>query len=314
MKKILSVILIAVLSVGILCSCGGNNKEENATMEMTYDKILRMNRRQVLAEKYGTVTEYTYNKNTRNGKDVLWALRYDYANGKYNTIVDMGEDYRCYYYNGDIMAQYKNRFSYIVNFREKYQETLSEVLKRDTILSYNYYETDSYVETEKGYTIEYSCKAGPEIAEEFSDWGVRINDEVFVTFNLAKNGEIQSYSYYINIDGKKTEIVQVLFKYGEKVEFPEKITDESHLEKHQVTIFENYSSANPYKETYNIPHGFTIDVNSNLYIYDAYKDVAKKQVWNFARDKVTNDTNLYLDKDSEGLSYEEYEFMEEDEE
>mgnify|MGYP003306513490 CR=1 FL=1 len=308
MKKLVCIIL-AILYIGLLTSCGGEKSKEN-TMEMTYDNILKINRRQVLAEKYGTVTEYTHNKNTRNG-DVLWALRYDYADGKFNTIVDMGDNYRCYYYNGDIMAQYTNRFSYIVNFRKDYNETLMETLKRDTILNYNFYQTDSYIETESGYVIKYSCKAGPEIADEFSDWDVKVNDEIFITFNLAKNGEIQDYSYFINIDGKKTEIVNVTFKYGEKIEFPEQITNKN-SKKHRVTIYENYGSANPYKETYNIPDGFTIDVNSNLYIYDAFKDTAKNHVWNFARDKVTADTNLYLDKDSDGLSYEEYEFMEDD--
>ncbi len=310
MKKLLCLTLALLLCVGVFTSCG-ESKPKEEKQQMTYDQILKINRRQILAEKYGTVTEYTHNKNTKNG-DLIWALKYDYANGKYNTIVDMGDSYRCYYYNSDIMAQYSNRFSYIVNFRKDYQETLSEVLKRDTILSYNFYQMDSYVETGNGYVIEYSCKAGPEIAEEFVDWDVKINDTVYIKFNLAQNGEIQNYSYYIDRNGKKTEIVNVLFEYGEKFEFPDKITDENHLNKHSVTIFENYGSANPYKETYKIPDGFTIDVNSNLYIYDAYKDVTKKNVWNFARDRVTSDINLYLDKDSDGLSYEEYEFMEED--
>ena len=310
MKKLLCILLSLLLLTGMFVSCGGNNEEKKEPEKMTYDQILKINRRQLLAEKYGSVVEYTYNKNTKNG-DVLWLLKYDYSDGKYNTVVDMGDGYRCYYYNGDIMAQYDNRYSYIVNFREKYEETLAEVLKRDTILSYNFYTMDSYVETNNGYVIKFSCKAGPEIAEEFADWDVMVNDEVFITFNLAKNGEIQSYSYYINIDGKKTEIVNVRFKYGEKVEFPERITDENHLNKHSVTIYENYGSANPYKETYKIPDGFTIDVNSNLYIYDAYKDIAKKHVWSFARDRVVGNMNLYLDKDSDGLSYEEYEFMEE---
>ena len=312
MKKTLCLVLAVILSMGLLCSCSQKTESQSEEPQMTYEQILKINRRQVLAEKYGTVTEYTYNKNTKNGDDIVWALRYDYADGKYNTIVDMGDGYRCYYYNGDIMAQYVNRWSYIVNFREEYEETLAQILKRDTILNYNFYENNSYVETQSGYTIEYSCKAGPDITEEFSDWGVKINDEIYIVFHLAKNGEMQDYSYYININGKKTEIVQVLFKYGEKAEFPSEITNEN-VKRHTVTIYENYGSANPYKETFNIPHGFTIDVNSNLYIYDAFKDVSKKQAWIFARDKVTENINLYLDKNSDGLSYKEYEFMEEEE-
>ncbi len=309
MKKILCVVFAAALLTGIFSSCTSDKNLEQPKNELTYEQILKINRRQALAEKYGSVSEYTYNKNTKNG-DVNWVLKCEYDEGNYNTIIDMGEEYRCYYYNNDIMANYDGRFSYIVNFRKNYEETLQEILKRNTILNYNFYSTESYVKTDNGYIIEYSCKAGPDVAEEFADWYVKINDEIFVKFNLSANGEIKDYSYYINIDGKKTEIVKVEFKYGEEMEFPEIITD-SNTKKYVVTLYENYASANPYKEIYNIPEGFTIDVNSNLYVYDAYKDEAKKNVWYFARDRVLKDTNIYLSKDQKGLSYQEYENTEE---
>ncbi len=309
MKKICSFIIITMLLMGILSSCEGSNSVEEAPEQLTYEDILKINRRQTLAEKYGSVTEYTYNKNTKDG-DINWALRYEYANGKYNTIIDMGDYYKCYYYNNDIMAKYNDRFSYIVNFRENYKETLLKQLKRDTILNYNFFKTESYLKTEKGYVIEYSCKAGPEISEQLSDWDVMINDEVYVKFNLHENGEINNYSYYINVGSKKTEIVKVEIKYGEPVEFPEIIT-KNNTKKHAVAFYENYGSANQYREIYNIPDGFTIDVNSNLYVYDAYKDEEKEDVWYFAKDRVYDDINIYLSKDQKGLSYKEYEMTEE---
>lgn len=301
MKKIFLAFTV-LITIFVLCSCRAKSNVAGDPLDnVSFESIAKANTRKNLLKKYDKIIETTSNINTLSGDEIIWTLYYEKdknAPGKANAVIDTGEQYRCYYYNGHIFVSHdSDELLPVITFREKYEDVLDTVLKRDNTLN-SAFSIISSKERNKdgGYTISFDYKATYNMLEEFSDWGIKSGQQMRITYTLNNDLEIMQYTYKIvEENNKEKDIINVSVNYNAKNDIPQDVIDLADTsDTVSLTLVENYSSGSQYSESYAIPAGSHIELNSNLYTYYIYTDPQMTKEWDYEDDKVTKNMTLYL--------------------
>lgn len=303
MKKILCIMLAAAVCVSLFVSCGNSNEQEFIET-ITYEKIAQVNSITNLLKNYERISERTTNLDMDDGGDFSWELSYEKNGDSINAIVDTGDQYRCFYYNGKIFASYNNVYLPVLYFRETYSDIVSETIKRENLLNSVYHTISSREVLNDGrYVITFDFKATPEMLNDFESWNVKTGQKMQLVYYLKENLEIDHYDYYI-LDGndKAKKIAAVNFNYDSGFEFPEEVIKLAETKDTcTVTLYENYGLGSQYSESYEVPKGLNLEINSYLYAYNIYTDPELKNLWSFENSIINKDTKLYL---NENIFYE----------
>lgn len=303
MKKIFCLILVLILTVSVFTSCG--QKEEKEFIEtITFEKIAQVNSVTNLLKKYDRITEKTVNKDLEDGGEFSWNLSYEKSENGINAIVDTGDQYKCFYYNNKIFACYDGEYLPVLYFRETYNDIVAETVKRDNILNAIFHTVVSRGTTNDGrYTITFEFKATPDMLNDFETWDVQTGQKMHITYFLKENLEIDHYDYYLfDKNGNKKNIANIYIDYDSKFTFPEDVINLANTKDTcRVTLYENYGLGSQYTETYDVPRGSYLEINSYLYSYNIFTDKEMKKYWNFANNSIEKNTDLYL---KENIYYE----------
>ena len=174
---------------------------------------------------------------------------------------------------------------------------LGVAIKRDNILNTVYHNTVSRSVLDDGrYVITFEFKATPEMLNDFETWNVKKGQKMQITYFLKDNLEIDHYDYYIfDKNDKKKNIANVYVNYNSGLKFPDEVINlVNSKDTYSVTLYENYGLGSQYSESYNVPKGSALEINSYLYSYNVYQDPEKKKLWDFGNDVINKDTKLYL--------------------
>ena len=296
MKKVLCILIAVIAFASVLSACG--DKADSEFVEtITFEKIAQVNSITNLLKNYDSITERTVNKDLEDDSEFYWDLSYEKKDGIINAIVDTGDQYKCYYYNNKIFASYDGSYLPVVYFRETYSDVVAQTVKRDNILNTVYHTVTSRKILDDGrYVITFEFKATPEMLNDFESWKVKKGQKMQISYFLKENLEIDHYDYYIfdEKDNKKN-IANVYVSYNSGFKFPKEVIDLANTkDTFEVTLYENYGLGSQYSETYNVPKGSVLEINSYLYSYNVYQDPDKKVLWDFGRNTINKDTKLYL--------------------
>lgn len=303
MKKIFCLILTVVLIVSLFASCG-KTEEKDILETITFEKIAQVNSITNLMRNYSSITERTVNKEIEDSGEFYWDLSYKKSGENINVVVDTGEQYRCYYYEGKIFACYDGRYLPVLYFRETYSDIVAQTIKRENILNSVYHTVASRSVTDDGrYVITFEFKATPDIINDFETWNVKKGQKMQIVYYLKENLEIDHYDYYIfDKNDNKKNIANVYFNYESKFEFPREVVNLANTKDVcNVTLYENYGLGSQYSESYAVPKGSYLEINNYLISYNIFEDKELKKLWNFSQNAITKDTSLYL---KENIYYE----------
>lgn len=296
MKKVLC-ILIAVIAFASVFSACGDKGNSDFLETITFEKIAQVNSITNLLKNYDSITERTVNKDLENDDEFYWDLSYEKKDGIINAIVDTGNQYKCYYYNNKIFASYDGSYLPVVYFRETYSDVVAQTIKRENILNTVYHTISSRKILDDGrYIITFEFKATPEMLNDFESWNVKKGQKMQISYFLKENLEIDHYDYYIfdEKDNKKN-IANVYVNYNSGFKFPKEVIDlVKSKDTFEVTLYENYGLGSQYSESYDVPKGSSLEINSYLYSYNVYQDPDKKVLWDFGTNTINKDTKLYL--------------------
>ena len=296
MKKVLC-ILIAVIAFASVFSACGDKGNRDFLETITFEKIAQVNSITNLLKNYDSITERTVNKDLENDDEFYWDLSYEKKDGIINAIVDTGNQYKCYYYNNKIFASYDGSYLPVVYFRETYSDVVAQTIKRENILNTVYHTISSRKILDDGrYVITFEFKATPEMLNDFESWNVKKGQKMQISYFLKENLEIDHYDYYIfdEKDNKKN-IANVYVNYNSGFKFPKEVIDlVKSKDTFEVTLYENYGLGSQYSESYDVPKGSSLEINSYLYSYNVYQDPDKKVLWDFGTNTINKDTKLYL--------------------
>lgn len=296
MKKVLCIFLAAIVMISLFTACG-NTEEKDILETITFEKIAQVNSITNLMKKYDSITERTVNKDLENQAEFFWDLSYEKKGDVINAIVDTGDQYKCFYYNNKIFASYDGIYLPVIYFRETYNDVVSQTIKKENLLNTVYHTVSSRQILEDGrYVVTFEFKATPDILNDFETWNVKKGQKMQIVYFLKENLEIDHYDYYVfdNEDNKKN-IANVYVSYNSGVSFPQEVIDlVNSKDTCKLTLYENYGMGSQYSESYDVPKGSALEINSYLYTYNVFEDPDKKKLWDFENGTVNKDTKLYL--------------------
>lgn len=296
MKKVLCVLMAVIVFASLITACK-NNEEKDFLETITFEKIAQVNSITNLLKNYDSITERTVNKELESDGEFFWDLSYEKKDSVINAIVDTGDQYKCFYYNNKIFAAYDGEYLPVLYFRETYSDIVSQTIKRDNLLNTVYHTVTSRDILNDGrYVISFEFRATPEMLNDFETWNVKKGQKMQITYFLKENLEIDHYDYYIfDENNNKKNIANVYVNYNSGFEFPKEVIDLANTKDTcTVTLFENYGMGSQYSESYEIPKGLALEINSYLYSYNIYRDPEMKKLWNFENNVINEDTKLYL--------------------
>ena len=270
MKKILCVLLTIFVLTSLITSCK-SSEEKDILETITFEKIAQVNSITNLLKNYESITERTINRDLENGDEFFWDLSYEKKDGIINAIVDTGNQYKCFYYNNKIFASYDGEYLPVVYFRETYSEVVAQTIKRDNLLNTVYHTVESKSLLDDGrYVISFAFNATPEMLNDFENWNVKKGQKMQITYYLKENLEIDHYDYFLfNEKGAKKNIANVYVSYNSGVNFPEEVINLANSKNTcTVTLYENYNLGSQYSESYVVPKGSSLEINSYLYSYN----------------------------------------------
>lgn len=296
MKKVLCVLLAILILTAMITACS-DSEEKDILETITFEKIAQVNSLTNLLKNYDSITERTVNKSLENNEEFYWDLSYEKKGDTMNAIVDTGDQYKCFYYNGKIFASYDGEYLPVIYFRETYSDVVTQTIKRDNLLNTVYHTVAERSVLDDGrYVITFEFKATPEMIDDFETWKVKKGQKMQITYFLKDNLEIDHYDYYIfDANDKKKNIANVYVSYNSDLEFPKEVVDlVNSKDTYSVTLYENYGLGSQYSESYDVPKGSLLEINSYLYSYNVYQDPEKEKLWDFENNVINKDTNLYL--------------------
>lgn len=296
MRKVLCLLIAVVLTASVFTAC--NKPEEKEFIEtITFEKIAQVNSITNLLKNYNRITERTVNKNLEGSDEFYWDLSYEKKDDNINAIVNTGDQYKCYYYNGKIFACYDGDYLPVLYFRETYSDIVAETISRDNLLNSVYHTVVAREQLKDGrYVVTFEFRANSDMVSDFESWGVKEGQKMQIKYYLKENLEIDHYDYYVYDEkDNKHNIANVYFDYDSQFTFPEEVislTETNDLCK--VTLYENYGFGSQYSETYEVPKGSYLEINSYLYAYNIYQDKEMQILWDFTENAINEDVNLYL--------------------
>ena len=249
----------------ILCACG--EKPQEITLEIPFQKVAACNNRTRLLEKYSSISERTASRAIGEENFSYWVLYYEKVGENINAILDYSVDYKCYYYNNKVYADYGDGFlRTVVPFREKYEDIISGLLARTDTLSYVFILNSQAEETEEGFEVSYEFIVNNDILPEFEDLGIKAGDKLNVIYELDKDLIIQKCKYRKVLDeDKKVEVARIDITYNEKKPFPQDILNKNKGETVDVRIIENFGTGAEYFETFKVEKNSYITENEVLF-------------------------------------------------
>ena len=296
MKKVLCLLIAVVLIISLFTACGKND-EVDFLETITFEKIAQVNSMTNLLKNYDSITERTVNKNMDGEEEFYWDLSYEKKENNINAIVDTGEQYKCYYYNGKIFACYEGEYLPVLYFRETYNDIVEEAISRDNLLNSIYHTVSSREKLKDGkYVVTFEFKVNSDMVSDFEPWGIKAGQIMNIVYFLKENLEIDHYDYYVYDEkNNKVNIANVYFDYNSEFTFPEEVINLVQTKDLcKVTLYENYSFGSQYSETYEVPKGSYLEINSYLYAYNIYANEEMDVLWDFENDAINEDTSLYL--------------------
>ena len=296
MKKVLCLLIAVVLIISLFTACGKND-EVDFLETITFEKIAQVNSMTNLLKNYDSITERTVNKNMDGEEEFYWDLSYEKKENNINAIVDTGNQYKCYYYNGKIFACYEGEYLPVLYFRETYNDIVAETISRDNLLNSIYHTVSSREKLKDGrYVVTFEFKVNSDMVSDFEPWGIKEGQIMNIVYFLKENLEIDHYDYYVyDAKGNKVNIANVYFDYNSEFTFPEEVINLVQTKDLcKVTLYENYSFGSQYSEVYEVPKGSYLEINSYLYAYNIYANEEMDVLWDFENDAINEDTSLYL--------------------
>lgn len=291
MKK---VILLVLSLCFILCGCSEKNDENS--LEIPFQKIAACNNRIKLLEKYSYISERTASRPLGEDTYSYWIMYYEKDGENLNAILDYSDDYKCYYYNNNVYADYGDgNYRTIIPYREKYENIISNLLARTDTLSYVFILNSEVEVIDKGYVASYEFIVNNDILPEFEDLGIKAGNKLRVEYTLDKEYIIERCQYfYVNEEGKKREIARINVKYDEKWEYPEQVKQAKNSETVKVKFIENFGTGAEYAESYDIPKNTYITENEVLLKSYLYKDPLYQNYFDSVVEVIDRDMDIFI--------------------
>ena len=289
MKKVMLLLFSICL---ILCGC--SEKIEESALEIPFQKIAACNIRTKLFEKHNYISERTALRPIGDDTYSYWVLYYEKDNDFINAIVD-SVDYKCYYYNNQIFADYgDNNLRIVLPYRKKYDSVMSSLLTRTDTLSYVFILNSEAKETDYGYEVSYEFIVNNDILPEFEDLGVKVGDRMNVVYEIDKDYIILKSKYRKVVDDKKIEVARVDITYDERKPFPDAVKSMDSSEKVEVKIIENFGTGSEYSEKFSVPKDGYISENEVLLKYYLFKDPLYENYFDALIEPVTKNTDIFI--------------------
>lgn len=290
MKK---VILLVLSLCFILCGCSEKNDENN--IEIPFQKIAACNNRTKLLEKYSCISERTASRSVGEENFEYWILYYEKVNENINAVLDYSVDYKCYYYNNMVYADYGDGFlRTVIPFREKYEDIISGLLARTDTLSYVFITKSEAEVIDEGYKTSYEFIVNNDILPEFESLGINSGDKMCIEYDLDNDYIIQRCRYYRVKDEKRSQVARIDITYNAKYSFPEQIGKTEAAEKVAVRVIENFGTGSEYAESFDIAKGTYISENETLLKYYLFKDPLYQNYFDSATEPVDKDTDIFI--------------------
>lgn len=296
MKKILSVMMCMLF---VLCGCSNEKPLPEEQIDIPFQKVAACNNRAKLLDKYSYILERTASRASENDDFSYWTMYYENDGENTNAILDYSVNYKCYYYNNEIFAEYgDSQIRKVIPYRENYDKVITSLLARTDTLSYVFImESVAYEDPdEDGYVAEYQFIVNNDILEEFEGLGLETGDRVQVEYDLDSDLVIKRCRYK-KLEGlKKTEIARIDITYGEKKSFPESITSINGPDDEYVTvgIIENFGTGAQYSESFKVKKGSYITENDVLMKYYLFKDPTYQTVFDTMTEEIQKDTDIFI--------------------
>lgn len=290
MKKLL--VLLLCISF-ILCGCSENIAEDN--IEIPFQKIAACNNRSKLLEKYKSISERTASRYAGDTEFSYWVIYYEKNGDSVNAILDYSADYKCYYYNNQVFADYGDGFyRTVLPFREKYDDIVSGLLARTDTLSYVFIINSQAEKEEEGYKTSYEFIVNNDILPEFEALGVKSGDRICIEYDLDEEYIIQRCRYYLVKGEQRRQIARIDITYNRKRDFPTEISMTDSVEKVDVKIVENFGTGAEYSETFAVPKGAYIAENETLLKYYLFKDPLYQEYYDTVSEPVEKNTDIFI--------------------
>ncbi len=291
MKKIVAALLALSLVVMILASCSSG-------VSVPYYTLAMDNYGENVFEKYDAVNEtITYYK---NGEAVYeYSLYMEASRDRsfaYN-ICETMEGYTLIGYEGELYSVKEGKTYAILQADKKnYFEYVKKYEKRDHVLDQGekYQKYSKSLEND-GTEVSYYAKVTPIIAADLYEYGITETDRIISTYTLDKD------KYYLNIvysvehsDGTQEKIAERVFEYGKARDVFENVPSLSYTV--DVTIVYYAGTVNEIRDTYKIPRGVYVGIDSGEEKVSFYTDAAFENVFDFNTAIAENGMVIYAKK------------------
>lgn len=291
MKKIISAVLILSFTVMLLASCASG-------VSVPYYTLAMDNYGENVFDDYDAITEtITYYK---DGEAVYeYSLYMEISKDRsfaYN-IYEVMDDYTLIGYEGELYSISDGKTHAILQADKKsYYDYVKEYENRDHILD----QGEKYQKYSKSFKnecteVSYYAKVTPIIAADLYEYGITETDRIISTYMLDKG------KYYLNIvysvehsDGTQEKIAERNFEYGTVRDVFENIP--SLEETVDVTIVYYNGTINEIRDTYKVPKGVYVGIDSGDEKVSFYTDAAFENAFDFNTAIAENDMIIYAKK------------------
>ena len=291
MKKVIMLVLSICF---VLCGC--SEKVEEKPIEIPFQKVAACNNRTKLLEKYNYISERTASRPLGAETYSYWIMYYEKAKDGVNAILDYSEDYKCYYYNNQVFADYGDgSLRTVIPYRENYNDIVSNLLARTDTLSYVFILTSEAEKTDEGYEATYEFIVNNDILPEFEALGIEAGDKMNVLYELDEDLIIQKCKYRKVIDEeKRVEVARIDVTYSEKRDFPATVLNKNAGETFDVRIIENFGTGSEYSEIHKVEKNSYITENEVLLKNYLFKDPIYDEVFDTVTEHITKDTDIFI--------------------
>ena len=292
MKKVLMLIFSICF---ILCGC--SSKVEEQTLVIPFQKLASCNNRTRLLEKYNHISERTASRPLGETEFKYWVMYYEKENDNINAIVDYSEEYKCFYYNNNVYADYGDGFlRTVIPYREEYQTIVSGLLARTDTLSYVFITESRAEQTKDGYKTAYEFIVNNDILPEFEGLGVNLGDKMCIEYDIDNDYIIKRCRYYLinKTTDKMKQVARIDITYNQKKEFPDQVGKDTGAEKVNVRVIENFGTGSEYSESFEIAKGSYISENEILLKNYLYKDPMYVDYFDSATEMIDKDIDIFI--------------------
>ena len=291
MKKIISAVLILSFAVMLLASCASGVSVPYYTLSMD-------NYGENVFDDYDTITEtITYYKDGEVAYEYYLYMEISKDRSFAYNIYEVMDDYTLIGYEGELYSISDGKTHAILQADKKsYYDYVKKYEDRDHILD----QGEKYQKYSKSINnecteVSYYAKVTPIIAADLYEYGITETDRIISTYKLDKG------KYYLNIvysiehsDGTLEKIAERNFEYGTVQNVFENVP--SLAETVDVTIVYYNGTVNEIRDTYKVPKGIYVGIDSGDEKVSFYTDAAFENAFDFNTAIAENDMIIYAKK------------------